>query len=218
MEAMWSRYLPSLKKTWEMVQMGTIGEVRLLRADFGFRTPVNPADRVFNPALGGGALLDVGIYPLSLAYWILGKPVRIQAQAHLGSSGVDEQTAILLGFGQGQLALLSTAIRTTTPHEATIISTAGWIRIHSPWWASEALTLHVNGKAETIPCPMTGNGYNYEAEEVSNCLRLGLLESETMPLDETVAIMRVMDEIRAKIGLIYPMETQSQPVDLLGNR
>ena len=124
----------------------------------------------------------------------------------MGVTGVDEQTAFILGYDQGQLAMLSTAIRTTTPHEAFIIGTTGWIKIHSPWWVSDTLTLKKDGQDQIIPCPLVGNGYNYEAEEVGNCIRTGKQESDIMPLDETLAIIQEMDEIRAQIGLRYPME------------
>ncbi len=206
MEAMWSRYLPTLVKTRALIAAGKIGDVRMIQADFGFRAGVNPEGRLFNPKLGGGALLDVGIYPLSLAHMILGTPNQIKSLAEIGSTGVDEQTAFILGYDSGELAVLSTAVRTNTPHEATIIGTEGWIRIHSPWWISDTLTLKSGGKEQTIPCPYEGNGYNYEAIEAGNCLRTGKLESEIMPLAETLALMSILDEIRAQIGLRYPME------------
>jgi predicted dehydrogenase len=206
MEAMWSRYLPSLVKTRALIAEGAIGEIRLVQADFGFRAGVNPEGRLFNPVFGGGALLDVGIYPLSLAHMVLGTPNRIVSMADIGSTGVDEQTAFVLGYDRGQMAVLSTAVRTNTPHEAYIIGTSGWIKIHSPWWVSDTLTLKGDGGEQIISCPMVGNGYNYEAEEVGNCIRSGKLETKIMPLDDTLALIRVMDEIRSQIGLRYPME------------
>jgi hypothetical protein len=126
--------------------------------------------------------------------------------AELGSTGVDEQTAFILGYDTGAMAVLSTAIRTNTPHEAFIIGTDGWIKIHNPWWVSDTLTLKVGGQEQTIPCPMVGNGYNYEAVETGDCLRAGKLESDIMPLDETLALIKIMDQIRSQIGLKYPME------------
>jgi len=206
MEAMWSRYLPTIVKTRELIGAGKIGEVQLIQADFGFRAQVNPEGRLFNPSLGGGALLDVGIYPLSLAHMILGTPSGITSSATIGSTGVDEQTAIILSYDGGQMAILSTAIRTSTPQEATIIGTDGWIKIHRPWWISDTLTLYADGDKHTIPCPVTGNGYNYEAEEVGKCIRSGKLESDIMPLDETLSLMQVMDQIRKQIGLRYPAD------------
>jgi predicted dehydrogenase len=124
MEAMWSRFLPALVEVRRLLADGAIGRPRMLTADFGFRTEVNPQSRLFDPHLGGGALLDVGIYPLSLAWMIFGAPASIQAQAHVGSTGVDERTGVLLGYDAGELALLSCAVTTDTPQEAVILGAA----------------------------------------------------------------------------------------------
>ncbi len=206
MEAMWTRYLPIMARVRELIADGTIGEVRMVTADFGFRTGVNPKGRLFDPELGGGGLLDVGIYPISLAYMLLGVPSNIVSAAHLGETGVDEQAAWIFSYSGGQLALLSCAVRTNTPHEARIAGTEGLIRIPD-WWHADQMTLSVNGKPDkVIKPPFGGNGYNYEAAEVAHCLRTGKLESPLMPLDETLAIMETMDAIRAQWGLKYPME------------
>ena len=207
MEAMWTRFLPVLVRVRQLLAEQAIGEVRMLSADFGFRTEARPESRLFNPELGGGALLDVGVYPVSLASMIFGTPSRIAGLAHLGEMGVDEQGAMILMYGGGQIATLYTAIRTNTPHEATIMGTQGSIRLHSPWWKGTAMTLSVRGgEDEVIDLPFEGNGYNYEAAEVGRCLREGRLESDQMPLDETLAIMQVMDQIREQWGLRYPMD------------
>lgn len=205
MEAMWSRFLPTIIKAQELIASGEIGEVRMLNADFGFRTSVNEDSRLFNLALGGGALLDVGIYPLSLAYLLFGKPVTIASAAHLGETGADEQAAIVLSYDKGQLALLSTAIRTNTAHEALIYGTDGYIRIPD-WWHANRLILNKGGKEQTFDVPHDGNGYGHEAAEVARCVRAGKLESDTMSLDETLAIMQTMDAIRAQWGLKYPSD------------
>lgn len=206
MEAMWTRFLPTLVKTRELLASGAIGEVRMITADFGFRTNVNPNGRLFDPALGGGALLDVGIYPLSLAFMVLGTPSRVESMAHLGETAVDEQAAIILGYDGGQMALLSTAIRTNTPHEAFILGSDGWIKINSPWWASSQLTLKQGGEETMFTLPYKGNGYTHEAEEMMTLIRSGQQESSVISLDESLAIMQTMDKIRAQWGLRYPME------------
>ncbi len=207
MEAMWTRFLPVLVEVRELLAEDAVGEVRMLTADFGFRADWNPQSRQLNPELGGGALLDVGIYPLSLTSAVFGIPARVTGLAHLGATGVDEQVGIVLGYGQGQLAILSAAVRTNSPQEALLLGTEGSIRIHSPWWKSTALTLSKTGQAdEVVELPYTSNGYNYEAAEVITCLRAGKTESDIMPLDETLAIMKTMDELRAQWGLKYPME------------
>lgn len=207
MEAMWTRFLPVMAEVRRLLAEGAIGQVRMITAAFGFRAPFNPQSRLFNPKLGGGALLDVGVYPIALASMIFGSPSRVASMAHIGETGVDEQSAVILGYDGGQLAVLSAALRLSLPSEAVILGTEGTIRIHSPWWRATALTLSVIGKEdEVIPAPFTGNGYNYEAAEVVRCLRAGRLESETLPLDETLSIMRTMDQARAPWGLKYPTE------------
>lgn len=206
MEAMWSRYLPTLVKTRELIADGAIGEVRMLQADFGFRTGFNPESRLFDPALGGGALLDVGIYPLSLASMLFGKPSHIKSIANLGQTGVDEETAILLGYLNGQIALCSTAIRLDTPHDAVIMGTEGSIRIHPSWWVSEKLTLKTKAGEQTFELPFKGNGYTHEAEEVGRCVLEGQLESPVMPLSESVDLLETMDLLRREWGLKYPTE------------
>ncbi|MBK8047060.1 MAG: Gfo/Idh/MocA family oxidoreductase [Anaerolineales bacterium] len=207
MEAMWTRCLPIVAELRRLVADGAIGELRMVQADFGFRTGFDPAGRLFDPALGGGALLDVGIYPVSLAHMLLGRPTRIMALAELSPNGIDTQTGILLGYPSGPLAVLSTAVATDTPWEATILGTTGWIRLHSPWWVSDTLTLHRAGaEPEQIQRPYIGNGYSHEALEVARCVRAGILESPIMPLDETIAIMQTLDAIRTNLGIHYPME------------
>jgi predicted dehydrogenase len=210
MEAMWTRFLPAIAKARELLREGAIGETRLVQADFGFRTGVKAESRLFDLALGGGALLDVGIYPISFASMIYGRqPTRIDAQATIGTTGVDEQTAMLFGYDGGASALLSTAIRINTPQDAYILGTDGHIQIPT-FWKADKLTVKRGANTETLALPFIGNGYSHQAIEVQRCLREGLLESPTMPHDESIAIMATMDQVRARIGLKYPQETQSQ--------
>jgi predicted dehydrogenase len=207
MEAMWTRFLPVHVEVRELLAEDAIGDVRMLAADFGFRTEWNPNGRLLNPELGGGALLDVGIYPLALASQVFGIPTRVTGLAYVGATGVDEQVGIVLGYGQGQLAVLSAAVRTNSPQEALLMGTEGSIRIHAPFWKSAALTISRTGHDdELVELPYSSNGYNYEAAEVIACLRAGKLESDIMPLDETLAIAKTMDQLRAQWGLKYPME------------
>ena len=207
MEAMWTRFLPVVERARRLLAEGAVGEVRMISVDFGFRAPLDPHSRLFDPHLGGGALLDVGVYCVSLASMVFGPPARIASMAHLGQTGVDEQAAVILGYDGGQLAVLTAAIRTNTPQEALLLGTEGQIRIYSPWWRPTTLTLSIQGQEdEVMHFPFEGNGYNYEIAEVMRCLRAGRSESDVLPLDETMAIMRTMDQIRAQWGLRYPME------------
>jgi predicted dehydrogenase len=207
MEAMWTRCFPAMNQLGQLLRAGAIGDARMLHADFGFRAEFKPDGRLFNPALGGGALLDIGVYPVALASFIFGSPKTVSGLAHLGPTGVDEEAAMVLQYERGQLAVLSTSIRTTTPQEAVVLGTAGLVRIHAPWWKPTSLTLCVEGRPdERLRLPVHGEGYQLEAAEVMRCLRDGLLESPFMPLDETVSIMETLDKLRALWGLRYPME------------
>lgn len=207
MEAMWPRHLPLMAKVRELVADHVIGDIRMITGDFGFRTNFNPESRLFDPKLGGGSLLDVGVYPVSFASMLLGTPDRISSMAELGATGVDEQAAIILGYTGGAMAVILTAIRTRTPSETTIMGTDGMIRIHPPSWVATKLTIHREGQEpEDMAIPFAGNGYNYQAAETHACLRAGKLESDVIPLDETLSILETMDKIRSQWGLQYPME------------
>ncbi len=207
MEAMWSRFFPLMGKVRALVDEGAIGEVQVLVADLCIHFDFDPSDRRYAPDLGGGALLDLGVYPLSFASMIMGPPSRITTMAHLGETGVDEQSGIVLKYDQGQVSTLYTSIRVDSPVEALLLGTRGQIRIH-PWWIRpETATLSVTGQETMrIEMPFAGNGYQFEAAEVMACLRAGKLESDLMPLDETLSIMKTMDAIRAQWGLRYPGE------------
>jgi predicted dehydrogenase len=207
MEATWMRFTPMMVEIRKLLAEGVLGEVRMVNADFGIRVDYDPKFRLFDPALGGGGLLDVGIYPLSLAQMILGTPTQVTGLAELGETGVDEQSACVLGYDGGELAVLHSAIRTETPQEATISGTEGWIRIHSPWWMPQVMSIYKPGATpQIVEIPFEADGYTYEAAEVHRCLREGKLESELMPLAETVAVMETMDTLRGQWGLRYPME------------
>ena len=206
LEAMWTRFLPAFVKVREILSDGLLGDIRMLNASFGYTAAFDPLHRLFNPNLGGGALLDVGVYPISLASMLFGLPSRISSLSQLGKTGVDEQSAMLFLYGQGQMAVLAAAVRTDIPQDAYIIGTEGRLRIHSPWWQSQKLTLERGKKKKVLNVPFKGNGFSFEAEEVMQCLREGRRESDIMPLDETLAIMATMDQIRSQWGLKYPME------------
>lgn len=207
MEAMWTRFLPLMERFRGLVAAGAIGEPRLLTADFGFRHDGGPEHRLFDPALAGGALLDVGVYLVSLASMLFGPPERVTGFAHLGPTGVDEQAALVLGYPGGRLAQLTAAVRTATPQEVTLMGTDGSLRIHPLWWKPTRMTLTRPGLPdESFEIPFAGNGYNYEAAEAMRCLRAGETESPVMPLAETLAVLRTLDEARALWALRYPME------------
>jgi predicted dehydrogenase len=206
MEGMWSRFFPAAARVRELVRDGAIGEVRLVQADFGFRCAWDPEGRALNPALGGGALLDVGVYVIAFAQMVFGRePQQIRSMAHLGETGVDEQAGLLLGYDGGGMAVLTCAVQTNTVHDAMIYGTEGHIRIHAPFWQPSRITVQAAGEHEEIEFPHPeGGGFVYEAEAVMACLRAGACECDVMPLDETVLIARIMDRALEQWGLVYP--------------
>jgi predicted dehydrogenase len=211
MEAMWTRFTPIMVKLRELLAQGVIGDVQLIHADFGFSTAFDPKSRLFDPVLGGGALLDIGVYPISLASMIWGEPISIKSTVVMGESAVDEQSSLLFGYDQGKIAVLTSSVRATTPNEAVISGTNGYIKIEREWWRPQAMTINLTGHDATfIDLPFEGNGYNYQAAEVMRCMSEGLLESPIMPLDESLAIMQTMDRIREQWGLVYPSEIISE--------
>ena len=206
MEAMWTRFLPVIVQVREWLAEGAIGDVQMVAADFGFGASFNIESRLFDPERGGGALLDVGVYTVAFASMIFGgAPDRIASMAQKCESGVDERAAMIFGYDAGRLAVLYTAITTNTAHMATIMGSAGRIDIPTFWRGSQA-TLSAGGEQKTVDLPPKGNGYECQAIEVMDCLRSGKLESDVIPLDESLAIMQTMDAVREQWGLKYPME------------
>lgn len=206
MEAMWTHFLPAVVRFLEIAERGSIGEFRMFHADFGFKAPFDPKGRLFDPALGGGSLLDVGVYPVALATRLFGEPERIQSSAVLGKTGVDEQAAMILEYDGGKQAVLSSAVRAETGHGAILSGSEGRLRIEPPFWRGQRLVVSAGGKEEIVDLPYEGNGYPHEAREVMRCLAEGLLESPRMPHDFSLRVMRTMDRIRAPWGLRYPGE------------
>jgi len=211
MEAMWMRYVPVMVALKRLVDDGEIGEPVSVNADFGFSAcGLAPTHRALDLALAGGGLLDVGIYPLNLAAFVLGPIVAAQAWAELGPTGVDVHTVFNLRHASGRLSQGLCSLRATTACRATVLGTAGRIEVEPPFYAAQALRL-VRGTRDDSPVerlehPWRGNGYVAQVEEVQRCLRAGLAESPAMPLDESVALVGWMDEMRRQIGLSYPCE------------
>jgi dihydrodiol dehydrogenase / D-xylose 1-dehydrogenase (NADP) len=205
MEAMIPRHVPLLKKVVQWVRDGRIGEVRMVRASRCARRDFAPEARQLNPDLGGGSLLDVGVYVISFASQIFNKkPVESIGLSHIGEYGSDEQGVAILKYDNGEIADLSFALRTEAVDEAYIFGTEGYIKVHELFAVPKKASLFINREeVEVIEEPIIGNALNYEAEEVMRCLKLGLKESPFMPLDESVQIMEIMDNIRKPWGLRY---------------
>lgn len=204
MEAMWTRYLPALAEVKRIVASGEIGEVSQVVADFGFTASFGPEHRVFNPELGGGALLDLGIYPLSIAASLLGPVREVKAQARMGETGVDVQTGFTLKHEGGGMSVCSCSFLARTPGELTVSGTRGHVRMNTMFHRARSVTVALeDGSTRTVDTPYLGNGYVHEVIEAQRCFRAGLIESPGMTHAETLALMGVMDEIRRQIGLVY---------------
>ena len=210
MEGMWSRFPPLMDKFRNWLREGKLGEIRTLHADFGFLPNFkDPKGRLFNPELGGGSLLDLGIYPVSLASMVLGKPTALQTLANMGDTGVDEQAAWIFRYTNGALAMLLSSLECETRQEAFIAGSVGNVRIHKQCWKPQKMTFtETNGDhQETVNMPFEGNGFNYEAESFSTLWLEGKKESPIMPLNESLEISKQMDQIRMEWPLVYPMDS-----------
>ncbi|MCL4219389.1 MAG: Gfo/Idh/MocA family oxidoreductase, partial [Candidatus Hydrogenedentes bacterium] len=207
MEAMYTRHLPLMHEVRKWLRDGAVGEIRLVQANRCSSGTYPPQGRHMNLALGGGSLLDVGIYVLSFASMVLGEPDTVSGHAHLGPTGADEQASMALKYQSGALASLNCALHTDNTDDARILGTAGAIYIDAPFWGASRATLVRPGRPEIV-CerPIENNGLNYEAAETMRCIRQGLTESPIMPLDESLSLMAVMDTLRAQWRLKYPGE------------
>ena len=207
MEAMWSRYLPHYGLIRTIVASGILGEIFEVVGDHGQPLPAHTHHRLHAPELAGGAMLDLGIYPLSLAYMILGKPDDVKAIGTKTISGVDATTSVLLHFPSGAHASLRTTLTTKTPCTASIIGTRGRIEIDGDFYTPTSLrVVHSDGRIESHPKNYQGHGLREQALYFEKLLRNGATESDLLPLSETLSIMETMDEIRKQIGVRYPFE------------
>jgi predicted dehydrogenase len=207
MEAMWTRYLPAIIKVRQWLKEELIGDVKMLKADFGFCFNGDPRGRLLNYDLGGGALLDAGIYPISFASMVFGsQPRTISSLVHIGETKVDEYFSCLFGYEGDKTAIVSGAVKLYTQNDAWIIGTKGKIFIPNFISAESASLFIENELEEKYESKFPVTGYVYEAMEAMNCLRQNKLESETMPLNESLEIMKTMDTLRKEWGLKYPFE------------
>jgi predicted dehydrogenase len=206
MEAIWSRFLPAYVLLGELLADGAIGEVQHVDADFAIRFPFDATHRHFDLALGGGALLDLGIYPLQLASLVLGAPAEVHAVGQVGATGVDEVVAAVLRHESGGLATVRTATRLTMACTARISGTDGAIELPAFMHCPAALTV-TNVEGITVrETPIVGEGLRYQVAEVHRCVRAGDLESPVIPHAETLGLAATMDEIRTQLGVRYPGE------------
>jgi predicted dehydrogenase len=199
MEAIWSRFLPAYVRLMDVLAEGRIGDPLMVEADFGFRMPVIPTHRLFDSALGGGALLDLGIYPLQLCSLVFGAPERVAAVGHIGETAVDEVVAAVLHHRDGGIGVVKAATRVGLSCTARISGTDGNIEIPAFMHCPQQLV--VNG--ECIDGSYQGEGLRFQVEEVQRCLEAGARESSVVPLAESIQLAETMDDIRRQIGVVY---------------
>jgi len=206
MEAFWTRFLPQYSELLEIIRSGRIGEIRMVTADFGFKAAEPPARRLYDPILGGGALLDIGIYPVFLAISLLGRPEEVNAVMTPYDTGVDKQIVCGLKFKQGVLAALSASFCSDTPVEAVINGTDGRIRLTNRFHNATSrifVSSGDSGEEEISVHREQGLGYQFEARHVQECLQKGLTESPLWSLDSSLLLMETLDRIRKSCGIRY---------------
>jgi len=202
MEAMWTRFQPAIVKARELINEGAIGEVRTVHVDLGVARPVDASDRLFALELGGGTLLDLGVYVVNFAHMILGKPEHVTASGIIGETGVDVESSLLLEYDGGKTALLSTSFLAPSPGYARVFGTHGWIDIPPRFHHPDRLVLHRTGAdAQEFALPPRGVGYAHEFDEVSAALAAGRTESQVMPLQASLEVQEVLQTAADAIGV-----------------
>jgi predicted dehydrogenase len=205
MEAIWTRFLPSTRKVLAILETGELGKLTNVYADFGFRLAFDPEHRLYDPAKGGGALIDLGIYPVFLSQLLAGPPKRIEAMARFAPTGVDHSCNMVFEHGNEVVSSLNCTLESRSPVEASLLFEQGWIRMESWWLTPGPLTIHPEGsKSKRIKFRNPGHGYHYEAAEVMNCLDRGLTESPSLPLRFSLDLMGTLDQVRKICRITYP--------------
>lgn len=205
MEAFWTRFNPSFKEVYLKIKNGEIGEVKYVAADFAFRADKLEGTRMTDMKLGGGTILDIGIYPLFLAYLMLGIPNEIVAKAIFHESGADMQTSMILQYESAQ-AVLHSSFMSSSNMDATISGTKGRITLNSLWFMSQSYTVIKDNNKVTHKLPTKGKGYTYEIEECHKCLKEKVVESKSWSHQNSLELIKILDEVRNQIGLVYPSE------------
>lgn len=208
MEAMWTRYLPHMARIREIVASGMLGEIRAVTADHTQRLPSEPSHRLNALDLGGGALLDLGVYPISFAWDVLGAPLSVAASARLGETGADTEVATIMAHSSGALSTSLSASRAVGPNTAAVIGTDARIDIARVWYSPTSFRVvsHDGTVLEDFVSEVAGRGMQYQALAAERYLAEGRTDSDVLPIDETVAIMGTLDEVRALVGVRYPGE------------
>jgi predicted dehydrogenase len=209
LEAMWTRFLPHMKRIREILKGGMIGEVRSITADHRQKLPDDPKHRLNALDLGGGALLDLGIYPISFAWDVLGKPSAIQATATFRETGADAQVATIFHYANGAIATTLSSSDSAGPNRAAVVGTKGRIEIDAVWYSPTTFRVYDNDNnlVETFDHAVAGRGMQFQADEAERLIAAGLTAGDIMPPSQSVEIMATLDEVRRQIGLHYPGES-----------
>jgi predicted dehydrogenase len=204
MEAMWTRFQPAVVKARELLADGAVGEVRSVQADLGVVRDFDPSDRVFAYELGGGAILDLGVYLVSFAQMVLGTPTSVSVHGAFEPSGVDAEVSLLLGFPEGRTATLMCSLHSPMPGHARIFGSTGWIDVLPRFHHPRSIVLHRDGaEPERFDHPALGGGYAHELIEVTSSILAGKRESTIMPLDDTLAVQGALDDALGQLGIRF---------------
>lgn len=208
LEAMWTRFLPHMLRLHEIIDAGTLGEIRSITADHRQKLPDDPGHRLNALELGGGALLDLGIYPISFAWDILGKPDAVTALATFHETGADRQIATVLHFPSGAIATSLSSSDSAGPNRAAVVGTEGRVEIDHVWYTPTQMRVYDtdNNLIEQFDGSVSGRGMQFQAKEAERLIAAGLIAGDRMPPAQTVEIMELLDEVRRQIGLRYPQE------------
>ena len=207
MEGLWTRFIPATEKLIEILNKKIIGDITFIRADFGFKGDLNFKSRIYNKKLGGGSLLDIGIYPIYLSLLTLGIPLDLQVMATMTETNVDSTCSILFTYKNGVKANLESTIEAQTPTEAHIYGSEGIIKLCSPFHHSEKMIISRNGENEILEIKHKGNGYIHEIEEVNKCLMNEQIESSKLSFKTSLDLISLLDRVKAEIGLNYESKT-----------
>ena len=207
LEAMWTRYLPHIAMVRTILSSNILGQIQMVEADHGQRLADRGINRLVDPNLGGGAILDLGIYPISFAHLVLGSPAHITARAVMTDRGVDAQTSAIFDYNNGAQAIINTTIIAQTPCRAVVSGLLGRLEIDRTFYNPASMRVVLfDGTTTEYPNSYSGHGLREQAVEMARVVRAGLLESPLMPHQETISVMNSMDEIRRQIKLTYPFE------------
>ena len=202
MEAMWTRFLPAVKRALDLLRMDVVGPIQTIRTDISAYRAFDRDHRLFDPELGGGALLDLGVYAVWWSHQILGEPQTVEAEVQRAPSGVEDDVSATLRYSKNRRADLTMSFRETGTQITHVEGPSHRLRIHAPWWHPEGITYpRPDGTEATESYPYTGHGYHYEIAHVGQCIRSGRSESDQLPLDQSVGVMRTLEALRNAAGL-----------------